>query len=175
MIRAKLRYENLMLLKDMRKFSCNCAVMIVVVQSTLRELGKSVPMEFVIVLFRYLLCSDEGGRILVVSFYECPEYVSRISIVMPCDFRVWTPSWTGWPTGTSPRSDVIVNLPCLDIGFVSQCRHAQMKAVKNPHIRGTQRQFSENICSEDDFRSRIFETFVIKFLAFLPVLGFSNI
>ncbi|XP_068745257.1 uncharacterized protein [Montipora capricornis] len=24
--------------------------------------------------------------------------------------RVWTPSWTGWTTGTSPRSDVIVNL-----------------------------------------------------------------
>ena len=44
------------------------------------------------------------------------------------------PSGTGWPTDTSPRSDVIVNLSCLDIGFVSQCWHAQMKAVKNPHI-----------------------------------------
>ena len=54
--------------------------------------------------------------------------------MMPCDFRVWTPSWTGRPTGTSPRSDVIVNLSCLDIGFVSQCRHAQMKAVKYSHI-----------------------------------------
>ena len=42
-------------------------------------------------------------------------------------------------------------------------------------IRGTQRQFSENICSEDDLRSRIFGTFVVKFLACLPVLGFSNI
>ena len=30
--------------------------------------------------------------------------------------------------------------------------------------RGTQRQFSENICSEDDLRSRIFETFVVNFL-----------
>ena len=28
--------------------------------------------------------------------------------------------------------------------------------------RGTQRQFSENICSEDDLRSRIFGTFVVK-------------
>ena len=42
-------------------------------------------------------------------------------------------------------------------------------------IRGTQRQFSENICSEDDLRSRIFGTFVVKFLACLPLLGFSNI
>ena len=42
-------------------------------------------------------------------------------------------------------------------------------------IRGTQRQFSENICSEDDLRSRIFGTFVVKSLACLPLLGFSNI
>ena len=38
-------------------------------------------------------------------------------------------------------------------------------------IRGTQRQFSENICSEDDMRARIFGTFVVKFLACLPLLG----
>ena len=41
-------------------------------------------------------------------------------------------------------------------------------------IRGTQRQFSENICSEDDLRSRIFRIFVVKFLACLPLLAFSN-
>ena len=35
--------------------------------------------------------------------------------------------------------------------------------------------FSENICSEDDLRSRIFGSFVVKFLACLPLLGFSNI
>ena len=35
--------------------------------------------------------------------------------------------------------------------------------------KGTQRQFSENICSEDDLRSRIFGTFVVKFLACLPL------
>ena len=39
----------------------------------------------------------------------------------------------------------------------------------------TQRQFSPNICSEDDLRSRIFGTFVVKFLVCLPLLGFSNI
>ena len=44
-----------------------------------------------------------------------------------------------------------------------------------PSIRGTQRQFSENICSEDDLRPRIFGTFVVKFLACQPLLGFSNI
>ena len=34
--------------------------------------------------------------------------------------------------------------------------------------------FRENICSEDDLRTRIFGTFVVKFLACLPLLGFSN-
>ena len=34
--------------------------------------------------------------------------------------------------------------------------------------------FRENICSEDDLRSRIFGAFVVKFLACLPPLGFSN-
>ena len=42
-------------------------------------------------------------------------------------------------------------------------------------VRGTQRQFSENICSEDDLRSRIFGTFVVKCLACLRLLGFSII
>ena len=32
----------------------------------------------------------------------------------------------------------------------------------------------ENICSEHDLRSRSFGTFVVKFLACLPLLGFSN-
>ena len=35
--------------------------------------------------------------------------------------------------------------------------------------------FRENICSEDNLRSRIFGAFVVKFLAYLPLLGFSNI
>ena len=43
------------------------------------------------------------------------------------------------------------------------------------NFRGTQPQFSGNICSEDDLRSRILGTFVVTFLACLPLLGFSNI
>ena len=35
--------------------------------------------------------------------------------------------------------------------------------------------FRKNICSEDDLRSRIFEIFVVKFLACLLLLGFLNI
>ena len=35
-------------------------------------------------------------------------------------------------------------------------------SLLTPLIRGTQRQFLENICSEDDLRSRIFGTFVVN-------------
>ena len=61
--------------------------------------------------------------------------------------------------------------------YFLQILHIFFVACKLPAIflRGTQRQFSENICSEDDSRSRIFGTFVVKFLTCLPLLGFSNI
>ena len=34
--------------------------------------------------------------------------------------------------------------------------------------RGTQREFLENICLEEELRSKIFGTFVVKFLACYP-------
>ena len=55
------------------------------------------------------------------------------------------------------------------------CSSTDTEQPNVPNTRGTQRQFSENICSEGDLRSRIFGTFVVKFLACLPLLGFSNI
>ena len=57
----------------------------------------------------------------------------------------------------------------------SESEDVQRKQKIRAFNRGTQRQFLENICSEDDLRSRIFGTFVVKFLACLPLLGFSNI
>ena len=35
--------------------------------------------------------------------------------------------------------------------------------------------FRKIICSEDDLRSRIFGSFFVRFVACLPLLGFSNI
>ena len=43
-----------------------------------------------------------------------------------------------------------------------------MSVIGDKINRGTQGQFSENICSEDDLKYRIFGTFVEKFLACLP-------
>ena len=48
-------------------------------------------------------------------------------------------------------------------------------AVNRTSCTSTQRQFLEKIGSEDDLRSRIFRTCVVKFLACLPLLGFSNL
>ena len=61
-----------------------------------------------------------------------------------------------------------------DRGLSAQINSVLKNGVDDIGIRGTQRQFSENISSEDDLRSRIFGTFVVKFLACLPLLGFSN-
>ena len=49
-------------------------------------------------------------------------------------------------------------------GVFTQYRKVAFRgATKSYSVnRGTQRQFSKNICSEDDWRSRIFGTFVVK-------------
>ena len=46
--------------------------------------------------------------------------------------------------------------------------HKELSGAPNDNFR-------KNICSEDDLRSRIFGTFVVKFLVCLPLLGFSDI
>ena len=61
--------------------------------------------------------------------------------MMPCNFRVWTPSWTGWPTGTSPRSDVIVNLDIMPRHRV----HITMPAC--PNQNGKNSPYFHVLCS----------------------------
>ena len=57
---------------------------------------------------------------------------------------------------------------------VSVAQGLAHRGIVRSSVRGNQRQFLENICSEDDLNSRSFGTFVVKFLAYLPLLGFSN-
>ena len=55
-------------------------------------------------------------------------------------------------------------------------RMLNLKALATTTVSGAPNDnFRKNICSEDDLGSRIFETFVVKFLACLPLLGFSNV
>ena len=69
------------------------------------------------------------------------------------------------------------NAVCIsEIGTQVATQHASGTLNKPAqNFRSTQRQFSENICLEDDLRSRLFGKFVVKFLACLPLLGYSNI
>ena len=53
------------------------------------------------------------------------------------------------------------------ISLYRECR-GYIPGAPNGHFR-------ENICSEDNLRTRIFGTFIVKFLACLPLLGISNI
>ena len=68
---------------------------------------------------------------------------------------------------------MVTSLLKAELGLQKSARVSVFKFILD-YDRGTQRQFSENICSEDDLRPRIFGTFVVKFLACLPLLGFSN-
>ena len=51
----------------------------------------------------------------------------------------------------------------------------QLYTVSSVYTGVPNDNFRKNIFSEDDLRPGIFETFVVKFLACLPLLGFSNI
>ena len=66
--------------------------------------------------------------------------------------------WFAWDFGHPPLKFVFC-----------QCKGAQHSGAP------MQRQYSENICSEDYLRSRIFGTFLVKFLACLLLLRFLNI
>ena len=55
-----------------------------------------------------------------------------------------------------------------------QVLHDRVVAYQNLKTGAPNDNFRKNISSEGDLRSRIFGTFVVKFLACLPLLGFSN-
>ena len=68
----------------------------------------------------------------------------------------------------------------VDVTSLSHCdsrdgRSCLVRLVSLSSCRAPNDNFRKNICSGDDLRSRIFEIFVVKFLACLPLLGFSNI
>ena len=62
------------------------------------------------------------------------------------------------------------SLRTADSSSAGRIRHFRAEQSGAPNVN-----FRKNICSEDDLRSRIFGTFVVKFLACLPLLAFSNI
>ena len=85
---------------------------------------------------------------------------------------------TGYPgKQRPPRSQTdhfrVPKTPTFNLGLM-QKPWGNSEMAYNKDFRGSQRQFSENICSEDDLRSRIFGTLVVKFLACLLLLSLRN-
>ena len=70
-------------------------------------------------------------------------------------------------------------LSCVQVNATVTSASQRLTATFSPFLRenagAPNDNFRENICSKDDLRSRIFGTFVVKFLACLSLLGFSNI
>ena len=65
----------------------------------------------------------------------------------------------------------VINDPCYAHRILGSPAGANIVS----HSGAPNGNFRENICSEDDLRSRILGTFAVKFLACLPLLGFSNV
>ena len=85
--------------------------------------------------------------------------------------RPWTPSFLS-----------LSNSFCQGIqskAFLKSTKHEKSKFRCFCGLDFTNLSISQghptNICLEDDLRSRIFGTFVVKFLACLPLIEFSNI
>ena len=62
------------------------------------------------------------------------------------------------------------------LGIKIKCTVVLLNLVLNiPQTGAPNDNFRRNICSEDDLRSRIFGTFVVKFLACLPPRIFEHL
>ena len=71
---------------------------------------------------------------------------------------LWSSNRLGWQLSSYKSA---VTLP-------NSCQKTDSSGAPNDNFR-------KNICSEHDLRCRIFRRLVVKFLACLPLLGFSNI
>ena len=69
----------------------------------------------------------------------------------------------------------IIQIKSDDVNCFKRTPLATTRKLLPPVSGAPNGNFRENICSDDDLRSRIFGAFVVKFLACLPLLGFSNI
>ena len=114
---------------------------------------------------------QEASSHIVVTAIFGPRYMSQKALFDWLKRGVWR----GWGTRRMKTSRKIpfLNFSSNEdiLGSLNTSRlllHRVTRGAPNDNFR-------KNICSEDDLRSRIFGTFVVKFLACLPLLGFSNI
>ena len=111
-----------------------------------------------------MFCDHEGK---VLKLLRCLVFLVEMKRVAMATFD---DNWQTKRPTISGRIKFIFNNELLsDVKFVAPASNSESETgAPNDNFR-------ENICSEDDLRTRIFGTFVVKFLACLPLLGFSNI
>ena len=115
---------------------------------------------------QFLLHSPLQLKLWLVPYFETNQVIFekkavKLNITMTFDVTI--------------VQDILPGIKSIVLRLDLRRCHVKKQSQPMRKSRGTQRQFSENICSEDDLTSRIFGTFVVKFLACLHLLRFSNI
>lgn len=100
-------------------------------------------------------------------------YVTTIKLI--CHNNIWLARCGDFRHWKARMEDMTEKLSNLDDKGDRFGQHLDLSVGSTQKPGAPNDNFRENICSEDDLRSRIFGTFVVKFLACLPLLGFSNI
>ena len=131
---------------------------------TLLRLKLNLPQTF-LALKRHSFSLSWHQLIVCRCNYSCDWFVALFVAFVISQSRLKSPFSPWSAPKTRPDTYLVTN---RDLWRRDWCSTSKI-------TRGTQRQCSENICPEDDLRSRIFGTFVVKFLSCLPLLGFSNV
>ena len=99
------------------------------------------------------------------------QQVLTIIMFFSCFCRHGIKTWKSWPNFFKFQFMSILTIRCnrpqeKEKSSITKLGHYS----EAPNVN-----FRKNVCLEDDLRSRIFRTFDVKFLACLPLLGFSNV
>ena len=141
-------------------------------------------------LFLYILLLKEPGdspvpfhfffclRVMEISMYQTLALFRATGTwKFPCAFTLCCIKERGsFPACTLVFYQKNMEISVFFIDLYPLCKPGNLLHIFSYRmVRDTQRHISENICSGDDLRSRILGTFVVRFRACLPLLGFSNI
>ena len=115
-------------------------------------------------------CSECPHAMLIVKLFISPLVIFAFTTGEVIEDKVFRRPFFDWNATTMHET---FRKPSASTRYIAYVIYVSFECCV-PLFRGTKRQFSENICPQDDLRSRIFGTFVVKFLACQPLPGFSS-
>ena len=119
--------------------------------------------------------------IILIDRWHVLSYLIRMPLLIQANHAIWQKSWstsivhTVFPLTLEVNASKEEKRACPFSSLSPRRKKTTKSFCKVWVSKLAESNFRENICSEDDLRSRVFGTFVVKFLACLPLLGFSNI